>query len=94
MRELVNTTQFRGLERYYGADVVPGLVGALRAAFAFDEGARVVDFLQFDLMAQPLFPVDLLIIRDILFHFRTRRAARDVPFVGVLGRIDRGACRS
>ena len=69
MRTLIDTPHFRKVERYYGGDVVPGLVGALRSSF----GSERVQFLPFDLMTQPLFPVDLLIVRDILFHFRTQQ---------------------
>lgn len=73
----MNVTQMRRIKAYYGGDVVPALVRALRVAFAFRDdangNARVVDFLNFDLLSHPLFPVDLLVARDILFHFSTQK---------------------
>ena len=77
MRTIVNATEMLRIHAYYGGDVVPALVRALRAAFAFRDNAngnaRVVDFLNFDLLSHPLFPVDLLVVRDILFHFPTHK---------------------
>ena len=59
----------RGI-RYLGLDIVGHLVRALQKT----DGAPNVGFTRFDLSTQRLWPVDLLVVRDVLFHFSPARA--------------------
>jgi hypothetical protein len=56
---------------YIGADIVQFLVDALNREFY---QPNRVEFMRFDLSLQALWPVDLVVVRDILFHFNAQRA--------------------
>ena len=56
---------------YIGADIVQFLVDALNREFY---QPNRVEFMRFDLSLQALWPVDLVVIRDVLFHFNAQRA--------------------
>ena len=57
--------------RYIGGDLVTKLTSQLNVLYG--QGGRVA-FTRFDLAEQTLWPVDLVIVRDILFHFSKARA--------------------
>ena len=66
---------------YVGMDIVESLVHSLQQRYGTVIGgrpdspsARSVTFMRFDLSTQRLWPVDLLIVRDVLFHFSSSRA--------------------
>ena len=85
MRELLSSTALRARRLHYvGGDLVSRLVARLDSLYADGERVR---FVRFDVSAQTLWPVDLVIMRDLLFHFSKERA------LGVLRRINRSGAR-
>ena len=76
---------------YFGLDIVAPLIANLRSAYATDrwgpDGATTVNFFKFDIAEQTLWPVDVVIVRDVLFHFSPERALE------VLRRIDRSGSK-
>mmetsp|Transcript_13092 Transcript_13092/g.52433 ORF Transcript_13092/g.52433 Transcript_13092/m.52433 type:complete len:163 (-) Transcript_13092:38-526(-) len=84
MRTLVNATPAMRRASYWGGDIVRPLTAALDAAFG--EPQRV-GFGSFDLALQTLWPVDIVIVRDVLFHFSPERG------LDVLRRVDASGAR-
>lgn len=74
---------------YTGLDIVSNLVQELQGAFGGRQrGSRHhLRFGQFDLATQYLPPADLIVLRDVLFHFDVERVRQ------VLRRIDASGCR-
>ena len=72
---------------YTGMDLVHPLVGALQRAFGSTEGRHTIRFTQFDLSLQMLWPADLVVMRDLLFHFSRARILR------VLQQVSRSGSR-
>jgi len=69
MRHVMTSTKSRDLS-FIGLDLVSALVDTLSTRFR--EPGRV-EFMQFDMSIQTLWPADLVILRDILFHFDPQR---------------------
>ena len=90
MREVLSSAETPALE-YFGLDIVAPLIANLRSAYANDkwgpDGATTVNFFKFDIAEQTLWPVDVVIVRDVLFHFSPERALE------VLRRIDRSGSK-
>ena len=90
MREVLSSAETPALE-YFGLDIVAPLIANLRSAYATDkwgpDGATTVNFFKFDIAEQTLWPVDVVIVRDVLFHFSPERALE------VLRRIDRSGSK-
>ena len=97
MRALLGSQVLRGMGwrlRYTGLDVVQPLTEAMQRAFgtkpgddAFDGDGPTMQFARFDLSLQVLWPADLIIIRDLLFHFSKERV------LDVLRRVSRSGAR-
>ena len=78
MRHILKEPVFREQRVHYvGADLVRSLVASLQDIYSSQgaDGGPVIDFLQFDLATQMLWPADLVVVRDVLFHFDARRGA-------------------
>ena len=86
-----------GIE-YTGLDIVSPLVAQLQATFGSAQSSpgaaggghskrHHLSFARFDLATDYLWPVDLVVVRDILFHFELSRANR------VMQRVGRSGCR-
>ena len=66
---------------YQGMDIVTTLVEQLQAAYGTEQGHAVsgnakhhrISFARFDLSLEYLWPADLVVIRDVLFHFSASR---------------------
>ena len=58
---------------YVGVDIVLPLIVKLRQRFA---SSGRINFVHLDFMKQALWPADLLIVRDVLFHFDPRRVLK------------------
>ena len=95
MRALLGSHVLRGMGRrlrYTGLDVVQPLTDALERAFgtkhvnSADDGPTL-HFARFDLSLQMLWPADLIVIRDLLFHFSKERV------LDVLQRVSRSGAR-
>mmetsp|Transcript_10760 Transcript_10760/g.43538 ORF Transcript_10760/g.43538 Transcript_10760/m.43538 type:complete len:241 (-) Transcript_10760:67-789(-) len=86
MRTLVNATPGMRNLTYWGGDIVRPLVEALNSVFGEPASGRVA-FGAFDLATQTLWPVDIVMVRDVLFHFPPERG------LDVLRRIDASGSR-
>ena len=85
MREILSSQAMRSRPlKYVGGDIVSKLVTRLNTLHG--DGERV-SFMRFDLYRQTLWPVDLIIVRDLLFHFSRSRV------LGVLRRINDSGAR-
>ena len=71
--------------RYVGGDIVHHLVTALQEQYGRTD--RRLEFMHLDLSRHMLWPVDLVIVRDVLMHFS------DVRGLEVLHRINRSGAR-
>mmetsp|Transcript_46150 Transcript_46150/g.76291 ORF Transcript_46150/g.76291 Transcript_46150/m.76291 type:complete len:409 (-) Transcript_46150:292-1518(-) len=70
MKEVLYNLRDRPQLRYLGGDIVKDLVHDLQAAYSVPGRT---DFVPFDLSLQTLPPVDLVLLRDLLFHFDAMR---------------------
>ena len=85
MRHVLSSPQVAGRNiSYVGVDLVHPLVAALNQRFR--EPGRV-EFMPLDFMRQELWPADLLIVRDVLFHFDLNRSLK------ALQRINRSGAK-
>jgi hypothetical protein len=97
MREVLGADATPHGITYHGMDIVSALVQQLEATFGTTTevrgGARQhakkhrISFSHFDLGSMYLWPSDLVIVRDILFHFTAARAN------DVLRRVGESGCR-
>ena len=95
MRVVLNTPITPSGIHYTGMDIVTSLVQKLQSLFGSRKGGDMstskarqhISFKRFDISIQYLWPVDLVVVRDILFHFEIGRA------VSVLRRIGISGCR-
>ena len=95
MRDILNAPATPASISYRGMDIVTTLVQQLEATFgtrASNSTTRHtrrhrISFGRFDLAEEYLWPADLVILRDILFHFDAARAQ------GVLRRVALSGCR-
>ena len=87
MREVLNATQHS--ITYHGMDIVNPLVLQLEATFgsATHASRHRISFSRFDLASGYLWPADLVVVRDVLFHFTEDRAN------DVLRRVAESGCR-
>ena len=67
--------------RYFGGDIVGKLAVTLNSLYG---GGRVA-FTRFDLATQSLWPVDLVVLRDVLLHFSKARALRVLQMLSASG---------
>ena len=90
-RDVVLATPLPPALEYFGLDIVAPLIANLRSAYANDkwgpDGATTVNFFKFDIAEQTLWPVDVVIVRDVLFHFDSARGLQ------VLRNINRSGAR-
>jgi len=91
MRAVLNANATPHGIAYHGMDIVTTLVQQLEATFGTASASHKmrhhISFSRFDLASEYLWPVDLVIVRDILFHFTAERAN------DVLRRVGESGCR-
>jgi hypothetical protein len=89
MRAVLRSEALRAGVAYTGLDIVSSLINVLRTSYSDPKShaPHNLSFGRFDLSTQYLWPADLLIVRDILFHFDMKRVLE------VLDRIDESGCR-
>ena len=93
MREVLSAAATPPGIVYQGLDIVSSLVAELQATFGTPSerpngpSPHRISFGRFDLALEYLWPADLVVVRDVLFHFSAERAAM------VLRRIAASGCR-
>lgn len=89
MRQVLSSPVLAGHRlSYTGMDIVQPLVDGLQRAFGTpNDGmtSRKVRFQRFDLSLQQLWPADLVVMRDVLFHFSKERILEVLARVNASG---------